>query len=736
MTGPRGHSAESAANSAGGTSLGQWATLAGALVVCALALTFTRVSGHDTWFQMSVGRLIVESGWEVPHFDVLSHTREGAPWVANEWLGAVTLYLSHQWAGFAGLTLLRVLTVLSMVVAWLLLCRGRPGAIWGVVLLACFALAMAPRFYVQPSLFSSALLLWQIVLVDHALRSRRRWPLFALPPLYVLWINLHSGAATGWLLLGMFVAGLYVQARLRTQEGRLERTDLGHVTPRDVMRVVPWVAAAAVGMLLNPNGLAAITYPLHLAATWVRVSADQVSMLEHLRSYGGSELFNRIVLTAMVVMVAWALSLGRIHLGASLLLLVAGVLAIWRARLFIDFGLLAVALVGPPFGELLASSVRRVAPRFAATPVAGSRRLSWVLTLGLVAGVGLTAALCLPRGAHHRLGFGFDKRQYPAAALDFLASHRPAKGEGFHRREWSGALLWHSHGQMRDYIDGRLKIFDQEFFINDYGRVSYGYEQEPSWSQILESHDVTWILLDRRDPNTLPLRERLYVRQEAQSDAARTWSLVWFDDTALVFFKRDAFDAETWRGLALGFRADQAWMKERDAGELRLHPEWRQKLVTMMEENPDNSTAVELLLIAEEKLGLTEHRAEVLERLLAFEMPPAERSRTEHALGLLRLQEGDAQTALGYLRAARRSDPGSVEIALSLAGLLWQLRMEEETVTAYEEVLALDPGNPEASEALRAHRDGTLWDEHPDSAVPEGPQASIPANLEIGQVVS
>jgi hypothetical protein len=62
--------------------------------------------------------------------------------------------------------------------------------------------------------------------------------------------------------------------------------------------------------------------------------------------------------------------------------------------------------------------------------------------------------------------------------------------------------------------------------------------------------------------------------------------------------------------------------------------------------------------------------------------------------------------------------------------------MEEETVTAYEEVLALDPGNPEASEALRAHRDGTLWDEHPDSAVPEGPQASIPANLEIGQVVS
>ncbi|MBN1478479.1 tetratricopeptide repeat protein [Candidatus Sumerlaeota bacterium] len=699
----------------GGASPTQAALMVVALAACAVTLSLFQIASHDTWLHLAIGRHVLATG-SIPDADPFSHTVPGAPWTPHEWLSGVILYLVGL-GGTSLLILLRVAMVLSFLAGWLMLCRRRPGALWGVALLAPFVFTFGPRFLIRPFLFSSALVIWQMVLVDTALRTRRLRLLCLLPPLYVLWINLHSAAVVGWAYLVIFTAGLALQARLARRESWRELADLrSEADARAVRTLALWVALAGAAMVINPNGLRAVLYPLGLFHGWVqRASVEHQSTIAHLASLGGGK--NRLVLFALVVMATWAVALGRMNLGATALMLLVTGLAIWRIRNTVDFGLLAVALIGPAFGEVIAGALRRLSP----SRVVGVGRL---MTALLIAVALACAVICFPRSDHHRFGFGVDQTRCPTAALEFLERHLPPEGEGFHPMEWGGAILWFLGGQedpadgVRVFVDGRLLVYGYDFLANDYRRIALGNMQDPTWLDLLDRHGVSWILLDRANRDFTPLVRALYRRQESPTPDERDWGLVWFDDTALIFFRADAFPPEQWQGMALGFQADPAWVREQPAMLIRSHPEWREKLVAMIEENPANRSAVELLLAMEEIAGTEEHHIEALERMLTFDLTDSLRADTEHALGVALLRAGEAEAAAEHLERAARIAPDSAAIQLSLASALWTLRREDETVAAYRRVLELDPESIEAREALEEHAQGRLWAEHPSAVTP------------------
>jgi tetratricopeptide (TPR) repeat protein len=700
----------------GGASPTQATLLVVALVACAVTLSLFQITSYDTWLHLSIGRHVLDAG-SIPDADPFSHTVTGAPWTPHEWLSGVLLYLVSQGGGTSLLILLRVAVVLSFLGGWLMLCRRRPGALWGVALLAPFVFTFGPRFLIRPFLLSSALVIWQMVLVDTALRTRRWKLLWLLPPLYVLWINFHSAAVVGWGYLVIYTAGLALQARFARRESWRELTDLrSEVDAKAIKTLALWVAVAGAAMVLNPSGLRAVLYPLGLLPGWVqRASVEHQSTIAYLASLGGGK--NRLVLFALVVMATWAVALGRMNLGATALMLLATGLAIWRVRNVVDFGLLAVALIGPAFGEVIAGALRRFSP----SRVVGIGRL---MTALLIAVALACAVICFPRGVHHRFGFGLDETRCPTAALEFLERHRPPAGEGFHPMEWGGAILWFlgGHEDAADdvdvFVDGRLLVYGFDFLAHDYRRIALGNMQAPTWLDLLDQHGVNWILVDRANRDFNPLVRALYRRQESPSLEERDWGLVWFDDTALIFFRADALPPEQWREMVLGFQADADWVREQPPVLIRSHPEWRERLVAMIEENPANRSAVELLLAMEEIAGTEEHHIAALEQMLTFELTDTLRADTEHALGVALLRAGEAEAAVEHLERAARIAPDSAAIQLSLASALWTLRREEETVAAYRRVLDLDPESIEAREALQEHAEGRLWAEHPSATTP------------------
>jgi len=73
-----------------------------------------------------------------------------------------------------------------------------------------------------------------------------------------------------------------------------------------------------------------------------------------------------------------------------------------------------------------------------------------------------------------------------------------------------------------------------------------------------------------------------------------------------------------------------------------------------------------------------------------------------HNLGVIRLQMGEAEPAIGLIRQALARNPASVEAYNNLGGALQALNRHEEAVAPYRQALALKPDFPDAHNNLGA----------------------------------
>src|SRR5258705_9768331 len=103
----------------------------------------------DLWWHIKAGEQIVDTK-NIPHTDDFSFTKNGAEWVAHEWLSEVLLYGIYRLTGLVGLV--AIFSLLIVVVLWIAYrrCEGRPYAASLAILLA--AAASSPLFGIRPQM--------------------------------------------------------------------------------------------------------------------------------------------------------------------------------------------------------------------------------------------------------------------------------------------------------------------------------------------------------------------------------------------------------------------------------------------------------------------------------------------------------------------------------------------------------------------------------------------------------
>src|SRR5215831_7814406 len=156
----------------------------------ALRLKYS-VIDFDLWWHLKVGDWIVEHS-SVPHTGILSRTAADHPWVAYSWGYEVLLSRAYTWFRLIGVGVFgTLLTVgVSFFVYWML--RRVSGRFWLSVLLALIVVAAflfngMPR----PVFFSQMLYCATLALLLEAQRNADIRVLYWLPPLMLLWANLH-----------------------------------------------------------------------------------------------------------------------------------------------------------------------------------------------------------------------------------------------------------------------------------------------------------------------------------------------------------------------------------------------------------------------------------------------------------------------------------------------------------------------------------------------------------------
>jgi len=430
-----------------------------AVVVGACAVLFHQVMrmglAGDVYFHLAAGN------WMLAHHavirtDVFSYTVAGRPWLADEWGFEYGLAWAVQHVGPVSFWLASAGSCAAAVALGAAKWR-RDGAGWlWTALLSCLAAAgLLVGLAVRPQ--DPSYMFFSAELLVLALARRRTVWLVALPPLLVVWTNVH-----GSFLLGLGVIALEVLwSVLPEMTGRLA---VSTRLPRPAIALTGVVSFAAT--LLNPHGFSLLTYAAHVSS-----STELTSMIEEWQSPNFHNLFvfGLVMLPLLYLVGTLGFSSRRIAL-EDLVIACVMLVATLHAIRFLPYLVLAWCAVLSRATPLRRETIR---PSLVSAP------LAVLLALALLSGHHVAA------GSPAR---GTGSGAMPVRAAAYL-KHRP--GRVFATYWWSDYLTYVG---IPVFVDGRTDLYFGTGILETYGNVSsLTVDPDPTFRRF----DVRYVLWNR-----------------------------------------------------------------------------------------------------------------------------------------------------------------------------------------------------------------------------------------------
>ena len=172
-------------------------------------LSFGNVFLHDadTAWHIRAGDVIIKNG-AIPKEDIFSYTVLGQPWINHEWLSQVIFSILHHFWGLTGVVILTVLLLcFTFFYFYRFLLELHISLFLSVILTLLAAAITSVHWLARPHIFSLLLTLVWYRQLERYQRTGARNALYPLPPLMLLWVNLHGAYITGFILIGIYIIG-------------------------------------------------------------------------------------------------------------------------------------------------------------------------------------------------------------------------------------------------------------------------------------------------------------------------------------------------------------------------------------------------------------------------------------------------------------------------------------------------------------------------------------------------
>jgi hypothetical protein len=358
------------------------------------------------------------------------------------------------------------------------------------------------------------MLLFQQVL--ECVREGRARLLWILPPLTVLWANMHGGFLAGILFCGLYAAG------------ELLPIVTGASLTAAMVRSRPYVLAAAgcfLASFVNPYGA-----QLHLHIFRYLMDPFFPKYISEFQSLSFQETAARFLeVLVLLGALAAARSLRRREFIHPLIFVVWLHLAVTSNRHSPIFVILVTpwicselsGLLGDLEGARLHSKVKAALASFSTSAAEFSQtdRVERFYLTSLLALLFVAAALYSPvPGAKFRAEF--DPRNFPVETAAKL-NVQEESGRLFSTDLWGGYLIYRCYPSLKVFIDGRSDFYGPAF-VKEYLDT---LNAQPGWEERLERYHVSRVLLPMYTPLTAVLKE------------SRHWRIVSDDGVAILFLK-------------------------------------------------------------------------------------------------------------------------------------------------------------------------------------------------------
>jgi hypothetical protein len=457
----------------------------------------------DTGYHIRAGEWILRN-FSIPRFDIFSFHSPPIPWTAHEWLSEVIMALIHQYTGLTGIVVF--FTFLLALTFYLLFLKIRDSG--GNILIALFVVLLATaasqiHWLARPHVFSLLLFfLWYRILEEYRDGTRDR--LYLLPPLMLLWVNLHGGYLSGFLLLGIFIAG--------EAPGFFSgETEIREPARRILKALAITTTVCLAVSCINPHGWHILLFPLKLVSN--KLFMDSVLEFMSPNFHEPSALKYLILLLVALL----AFSREKLRLTELLLLLVFLDMSLFSVRYIPLFAIIASPILVSYANILLEGRDGKGIALFAkkarniAAVDASSGGIHWPIAAGLVV-VWLTVT-----GAIH---YGFDPKTKPVAAVRFLEqAYLP--GNMFCNDEFGDYVIYAAWPRYKVFFDGRIDMYGTDM-LKEYSKVT---NFEDGWEKVLEKYRINWILFTTDSRFSRFLRER------------KDWALIYQDKVASIFIR-------------------------------------------------------------------------------------------------------------------------------------------------------------------------------------------------------
>jgi hypothetical protein len=421
--------------------------------------------------------------------DLYSFTTRGKPWMDHEWLAEIPFYLGWRAFGPRGIFLVTVAAIETILLGILGLAYLESKSIKAAFLVSFLAIFLAGvSFGPRTLLFGWIFLVAELGLLAGFRRGRDF--LWALPLVFVLWVNAHGSWIIGLVVLGVFALSGAVEGSWGLIEARRWN--------RPQARKLAWVSLlSALAVFVNPYGWRLVLYPFDLAF----YQKLNVANVEEWRSLDFHLPRGKIMLAIMAAAILLQLvRRRRWRLDQVLFLLVGTYAALTYSR----FLFLAAILIVPFLAEDL----------YPWMPYHAGRDKPW-LNAPIMVGAVVAAVLLFP--TNRQLG-DHAANVYPdSAALAYLRNFHP-QGNFFNDYLWGGYLIWNVH-QVPVFIDSRVDVFERNGVLADYLHAS----RIDDTLAILDKYSIQYVLYENHRPLTYLLRH------------TPGWKMDYQDKTAVLF---------------------------------------------------------------------------------------------------------------------------------------------------------------------------------------------------------
>lgn len=464
----------------------------------------------DTGYHIRAGEYILKT-FSVPRYDIFSYLSPALPWTAHEWLSEVVMALVHRVSGLGGVVVFFAGIIAAVYYLLFKIIRSYKGNIFvAISIILLVILSSQIHWLARPHIFSLLIIVAWYYLLDLYEYSDRNY-LYLLPPIMLLWVNLHGGFIIGIILNGIYLIGNI--AKFVTAAGDEKEIYMKKIRVLGLITIGCFLAT-----FINPYGYHILLFPFRLTSN--RFIMDNI--IEFFSPNFHDPLFFKYLLLLMITV--FAISKKSLNIIELMLTVLFTYMALYSVRYIPLFAMIVGIILVKQTEHIVGQSqtkfmsfIKKRAERIGSVDAAAKGYL-WP-----IAGILAVLLLLLNGNVVHR----FDEETMPVAAVEFLQEeHLP--GNMFNNDEFGDYMIYTAWPEYKVFFDGRSDMYGAEH-IKEYYKIT---RIERGWEEALKKYDINWIIYN--DKSTLS--QFLLQRDD--------WKLIYADKVANIFMKNTSENQE------------------------------------------------------------------------------------------------------------------------------------------------------------------------------------------------